>query len=195
MNPLTTATATPQYSVGSNGATNQSRCVYRGCATHPVCIADTQSEAEIICDALNAAQPQAVRTISTYPPTTATAHTPEPWQLSASGVLITAEHDGVVTHIAQIVESGVCAPSPREAQANGVLIASAPDLLAERDKLRSEWERLSDALTLEVGARHKLRAEVESLRAVMEDAAHRSTRGFTTDVAARLRAALERSEP
>ena len=49
----TTATSTPQYSVGSNGATIQCRCVYRGCATHPVCIADTQSEARMICDALN----------------------------------------------------------------------------------------------------------------------------------------------
>ena len=95
-------------------------------------------------------------------------------------------------------------------------------LVAQRDcdAANAEWERLSAALTLEVKAHHTARAEVQvlkdtvralqlscadiaaardaevtKLRAVMEDAAHRSTRGFTTDVAARLRAALERSEP
>lgn len=113
---------------------------------------------------------------STYAPTTATA-TPGPWQLSASGVLITAEHDGVVTHIAEIVESGVCAPSPREAQANAALIASAPELLCERDQLRSELAYAVDAYHAEKEERRasqrgaeKLRAEVESLRAACLEA-------------------------
>ena len=146
-------------------------------------------------------QPQAVPIpiYSTYAPTTAT---PGSWQLSASGVLITAEHDGVVTHIAEIVESGVCAPSPREAQANAALIASAPELLCERDSLRSELA----ALRIE---RDRLRAEVESLRAaciaISESVPCQSdhcrhyglVHGKPCDVEAvrMVRAALERNEP
>lgn len=62
-----------------------------------------------------------------------------PWKLSESGVLIVAGTAGTERriHVAQIVEDGVCAPTPREAQANAELISSAPDLAAEVARLRA----------------------------------------------------------
>lgn len=70
-------------------------------------------------------------------------HTPGPWKTNGESVYCTDTH-----HMDAEVARANSHWFPRQAAANAQLIASAPDLLAERDRLREQNARLVKACEL-----------------------------------------------
>jgi hypothetical protein len=71
-----------------------------------------------------------------------TQHTPGPWMVKVHGV-ITTDGSVLVAKTATYIESDAVASDEQQA-ANDRLIASAPDLLAERDRLKAVLEVIAE---------------------------------------------------
>ena len=105
---------------------------------------------------------------STYPHTTANA-TPGPWRVlepytdRAVFPIGYDRGDGATNILAEVNSQG---GTPEQCVANAALIASAPDLLAERDSLRSELAAVNESLEFSIQSYHR---EKEERRAAQRD--------------------------
>ena len=102
-------------------------------------------------------------------------HTPGPWIVrqfptgaNARGQLWVM--DAIPDHDGKVVANAICsvAGTNEDAAANAELIAAAPRLLTEVQRLESQHEAMADALVTEVTKRHYLRDEATSVLQLMD---------------------------